>query len=226
VSGSVKLVYAIVYSLFLGFSLTIGSDLYYLVDQSARPRIAAGMANITDSYDLPGIFTDDNGQVVFSGAFTFLKPAASVTNTVKYVSKGCTRRVDGPWYLRQLPIWTLLVLVPLYSIISSMWKLQPFLSKQLPVMVFISCCSYAANKGKLSEPYYDRSMYSCAMIAANRYIFNRSDVVSAIGAFVTGILGNAYARIFRGTAYTAMVTAVGFLVPVSECFGFSNSVSV
>jgi len=54
------------------------------------------------------------------------------------------------------------------------------------------------------------------MIAANRYIFNRSDVVSAIGAFVTGILGNAYARIFRGTAYTAMVTAVGFLVPVSR----------
>ncbi|CAE6415097.1 unnamed protein product [Rhizoctonia solani] len=163
VSGSVKMVYAIVYSLFLGFSLTIGSDLYYLADQSARPRIAAGMANITDSYDLPGIFTDDNEQVVFSGAFTFLKPAASVTNTV--------------------------------NIISSMWKLQPFLSKQLPVMVFISCCSYAANK------------------AANRYIFNRSDVVSAIGAFVTGILGNAYARIFRGTAYTAMVTAVGFLVP-------------
>ncbi|QRW20291.1 pheromone-regulated membrane protein [Rhizoctonia solani] len=163
VSGSVKMVYAIVYSLFLGFSLTIGSDLYYLVDQSARPRIAAGMANVTDSYDLPGIFTGDNGQVVFSGAFTFLKPAASVTNTV--------------------------------NIISSMWKLQPFLSKQLPVMVFISCCSYAANK------------------AANRYIFNRSDIVSAIGAFVTGILGNAYARIFRGTAYTAMVTAVGFLVP-------------
>ncbi|CAE6461475.1 unnamed protein product [Rhizoctonia solani] len=196
ISGSVKMVYAIVYSLFLGFSLTIGSDFYYLVDQSARPRIAAGMANLTDSYDLPGIFTGDNGQTVFSGAFTFLKPAASVTNTVKYVSKGCTRRVDGPWYLRQLPIWTLLVLVPLYSVISSMWKLQPFLSKQLPIMVFISCCSYAANK------------------AANRYIFNRSDVVSAIGAFVTGILGNAYARIFRGTAYTAMVTAVGFLVPL------------
>ncbi|CAE6440027.1 unnamed protein product [Rhizoctonia solani] len=153
------------------------------------------MANVTDSYDLPGVFTGDNGQTVLSGAFTFLKPAASVTNTVKYASKGCTRRLDGPWYLRQLPIWTLLVLVPLYSIISSMWKLQPFLSKQLPVMVFISCCSYAANK------------------AANQYIFNRSDVVSAIGAFVIGILGNAYARIFRGTAYTAMVTAVGFLVP-------------
>ncbi|CAE6435638.1 unnamed protein product, partial [Rhizoctonia solani] len=192
ISGSVKMVYAIVYSLFLGFSLTIGSDLFYLVDQSARPRIIAGMANITDSYDLPGVFTDDNGQTVLSGAFTFLKPSASVTNTVKYASRGCTRRVDSP------------------CIISSMWKLQPFLSKQLPVMVFISCCSYAANK------------------AANRYIFNRSDVVSAIGAFVTGILGNAYARIFRGTAYTAMVTAVGFLVPsgIAAAGGLAQASSV
>ncbi|KAB5590698.1 Pheromone-regulated membrane protein [Ceratobasidium theobromae] len=195
ISGSVKMVYAVVYALFLGFSLTIGSDLYYLVDRSARPRMVAALANVTDSYDLPGVFTDDNGQIIFAGAFTFLKPAASVTNTIKYVSKGCTRRVDGPWYLRQSPIWTLFILVPIYSVISSLWKLQPFRSKQLVVMVIISCCSYAANK------------------AANRYIFNRSDVVSAIGAFVTGILGNAYARIFRGTAFTAMVTAVSFLVP-------------
>ncbi|QRV77600.1 pheromone-regulated membrane protein [Ceratobasidium sp. AG-Ba] len=195
VSGSVKIVYAIVYSLFLGFSLTIGSDLYLLVDKSARPRMKAAASNISSAYDLPGTFTDDNGQVVFSGAFTFLKPAASVSNTVKYVSKGCMRNLDSPWYLQQLPMWTLLILVPIYSIISSLWKLQPFRNKQLPIMVFISCASYAANK------------------AANMFIFNRSDVVSAIGAFVTGLLGNAYARIFRGTAFTIMVTAVSFLVP-------------
>ncbi|QRV92415.1 pheromone-regulated membrane protein [Ceratobasidium sp. AG-Ba] len=195
VSGSVKIVYAIVYSLFLGFSLTIGSDLYLLVDKSARPHMKAAASNISSAYDLPGTFTDDSGQVVFSGAFTFLKPAASVSNTVKYVSKGCVRNLDSPWYLQQLPMWTLFVLVPIYSIISSLWKLQPFRNKQLPIMVFISCASYAANK------------------AANMFIFNRSDVVSAIGAFVTGLLGNAYARIFRGTAFTIMVTAVSFLVP-------------
>ncbi|KAF8606958.1 DUF1212-domain-containing protein [Ceratobasidium sp. AG-I] len=187
ISGSVKMVYAIVYSLFLGFSLTIGSDLFYLVDRSARPRMAATLANITDSYNLPGVFTDDNGQVIFNGTFTFLKPAASVSNTVKYISKGCTRQNGGPWYLQQLPIWSLFILVPIYSVISSLWKLQPLRSKQLPVMVAISCLSYAANKG--------------------------NDVVSAIGAFVTGILGNVYARVFRGTAFTAMVTAVSFLVP-------------
>ncbi|KAG8692434.1 hypothetical protein FRC08_009782 [Ceratobasidium sp. 394] len=195
ISGSVKMVYAIVYSLFLGFSLTIGSDFYYLVDSSARRRITAALNNISDTYDLPGVFTNDNGQVVFDGAFTFLKPAASVSNNVKYVSKGCIRDLNGPWYLQHLPVWTLFILVPLYSIISSLWKLQPLRSKQLPIMVTISCASYAANK------------------AANRFIFNRSDVVSAIGAFVTGILGNVYARIFRGTAFTAMVTAVSFLVP-------------
>ena len=50
-------------------------------------------------------------------------------------------------------------------------------------------------------------------ITANHYIFNRSDVVSCIGAFVVGLLGNMYSRVFRGTAFTAMVTGVLFLVP-------------
>ncbi|KAG8732048.1 hypothetical protein FRC10_001269 [Ceratobasidium sp. 414] len=214
ISGSVKMVYAIVYSLFLGFSLTIGSDLYYLVDSSARPRMIAAVNSASDTYDLPGVFTDDNGQVVFAGAFTFLKPAASVSNTVKYASKGCMRGMNGPWYLQQLPFWTLFVLVPLYSTISSLWKLQPLKSKQLPVMVAISCASYAANKGERRGLFmHSNSLLISTHEAANKFVFNRSDVVSAIGAFVTGILGNAYARIFRGTAFTAMVTAVSFLVP-------------
>jgi len=64
-------------------------------------------------------------------------------------------------------------------------------------MVIISCCSYASNK------------------IANHYIFNRSDVVSAIGAFTVGLLGNIYSRRMGGTAFTSMVTGVLFLVPVS-----------
>jgi len=65
------------------------------------------------------------------------------------------------------------------------------------VMVVISCCSYATNK------------------VANHYIFNRSDIVSAIGAFTVGLLGNIYSRKMGGTAFTSMVTGVLFLVPVS-----------
>jgi uncharacterized membrane protein YjjB (DUF3815 family) len=70
-------------------------------------------------------------------------------------------------------------------------------------MVVISCISFAANK------------------TANHFIFNRSDVVSAIGAFAVGLLGNVYSRRFGGTAFTAMVTGVLFLVPVRASFSFS-----
>lgn len=48
-------------------------------------------------------------------------------------------------------------------------------------------------------------------------IFNHSDIVSFIGAFVVGILGNLYSRIFRGTGFVVMVPGVLFLVPVSAC---------
>lgn len=43
----------------------------------------------------------------------------------------------------------------------------------------------------------------------------RTDIISAAGAFVIGLLGNAYSRVVGGTAFTSMVTGVLFLVPVS-----------
>ena len=64
-------------------------------------------------------------------------------------------------------------------------------------MVLISCAAYTANT------------------VANRHIFNRSDIVSAIGAFTIGLLGNIHSRSGKGTAFTSMVTGVLFLVPVS-----------
>ena len=115
---------------------------------------------------------------------------------------GCYRPAHFPWYLQPFPLWTSFIIVPLFSIISSLANLQPF-NKQLPIMVVISCCSYAANK------------------VANHYIFNRSDVVSAIGAFTVGLLGNIYSRKMGGTAFTAMVTGVLFLVPVRVFFCYA-----
>ena len=109
---------------------------------------------------------------------------------------GCYRPRDFPWYLQPFPTWTAFIIVPVFSLLSSLANLQPLRSKQLPVMVVISCCSYASNK------------------IANHYIFNRSDVVSAIGAFTVGVLGNVYSRKMGGTAFTSMVTGVLFLVPV------------
>ena len=45
--------------------------------------------------------------------------------------------------------------------------------------------------------------------------FHNTVVVSAIGAFTVGLLGNMYSRKMGGTAFTSMVTGVLFLVPVS-----------
>jgi hypothetical protein len=112
------------------------------------------------------------------------------------IFNGCYRPPSFPWYLQPFPFWTEFLIVPIFSILSSLANLQPFRSRQLPVMVAISCASYASNK------------------AANHFIFNRSDIVSAIGAFTVGLLGNIYSRKMGGTAFTSMVTGVLFLVPV------------
>ncbi|KAG8698846.1 hypothetical protein FRC09_006987, partial [Ceratobasidium sp. 395] len=195
-SGSVKMVYAIVYSLFLGFSLTIGSDLYFLVDTGARHRREQATQLLDSQTVIHGTFRSDNSSMFpFNGTFIFKNLTADVPSTSYYQAKGCYRDSNWPWYLRPFPEWTLFFLVPLFSLLGSFASMQPLKSMQLPVMVFISCAAFAANK------------------AANRYIFNRSDVVSAIGAFVVGVLGNLYSRVFRGTAFVVMVNGIGFLIP-------------
>lgn len=195
VTGSVKLTFAIVYSLFLGFGLTIGSDLYLLLDSNARDaQIAAteGMNQVV----INGRFAASNDSSItnFAGSFTFTN-GTSLSSQPNIID-GCYRDPNWPWYLQPFPIWSLAILVPAFSVFSSASNGQPFRSKQLPVMTVISCASFAANT------------------AANHLIFNRSDIVSAIGAFVAGLLGNIYSRATKtGTSFTSMVTGVLFLVP-------------
>jgi uncharacterized membrane protein YjjB (DUF3815 family) len=109
---------------------------------------------------------------------------------------GCFRDPSWPWPRQSWPWYSAFVTVPLYSFFSSLSNGQAAWSKELPIMIFFSSCSYAANK------------------AAGLVLPQRADLVSAAGALTIGLLGNLYSRIIRGTAYTAMVTGVLFLVPV------------
>lgn len=127
-------------------------------------------------------------------SFTFTNSTPVIQ---QHIVQGCYRPPDFPWYLQPFPWWTQFFIVPTFSIVSSLMNLQPFKTWDMVVMVVISCASYAANK------------------AANHFIFNQSNIVSAIGASVVGLLGNAYSRRMGGTAFTSMVTGVLFLVPVS-----------
>lgn len=197
-SGSIKMVYALIYTLFLGFALQFGSDLYLLFDPSARTQVdtlaahAAAAITITGTY-LADANTTVPGNLARTGTFTF----APLTQAHREnIVQACYRPTSFPWYLQRFPWWTQFPIVPIFSTISSLSNDQPY-TLDLIVMVVISCISYAANK------------------VADHFIFNRSDVVSAIGAFVVGVLGNLYSRRAGGTAFTSMVTGVLFLVPVS-----------
>lgn len=181
-----------------GFGLQIGSDFYLLLDRSMRHRLDDLAANLANNVALTGTWMADNGTenspIPLVGTWTFTHAVAIETLDIV---KGCYRPRSFPWYLQPFPFWTTFIIVPAFSTLSSLSNLQPLKSKQLPVMVVISCASYASNK------------------IANHYIFNRSDIVSAIGAFTVGVLGNVYSRKMGGTAFTSMVTGVLFLVPVS-----------
>ncbi|RDB29568.1 Pheromone-regulated membrane protein 10 [Hypsizygus marmoreus] len=190
--GSVRIVYAIIYTLFLGFGLTIGSDFYLVVDRRARRAYYQG--------NFPKNLTYNHGSFSMVNGSTPLVPISGVlgqgnVNDLVHVFKGCTRDPSWGWYMQPVPWWAMFILVPVYSISSSLSNLQAWNQWQLLVMVTFSCCAYAANR------------------ATSTVIPGRTDIVAAAGAFVIGSLGNIYSRVVRGTAFTSMVTGVLFLVP-------------
>ncbi|KAK7468718.1 pheromone-regulated protein prm10 [Stygiomarasmius scandens] len=165
-----------------------------LVDRRARKRYYSHneLHNLTYTH---GRFEFINGTNPFTAIHGVLGRGLPVTNEQDHIIKGCIRDPSWTWYRQPFPLWTLFILVPLYSTCSSLSNLQRFRSVQLPVMVFFSCCAYAANKG------------------ASLALPGRTDLISATGAFVIGLLGNLYSRVVGGTAFTSMVTGVLFLVP-------------
>jgi uncharacterized membrane protein YjjB (DUF3815 family) len=218
-AGSVRMVYAIIYSLFLGFGLTIGSDLAFLVLPSLRNSQNAANQGLSGILALHGQFTADNStgfMSSFSGSFSFANTSMFAgEENPESLLEGCVRHPESVFLLQPFPGWTLFLLVPLYSFISSLWNLQPLRSRQLPVMVLISCARYVLMSILAVHQFLTFVFSYAANKAANKYIFNRSDVVSAIGAFVVGLLGNIYSRLCGGTAFQVMSVGVSFLIPVS-----------
>ncbi|KAI3622099.1 hypothetical protein WG66_015127 [Moniliophthora roreri] len=193
--GSVRIVYAIIYTLFLGFGLTIGSDFYLVVDRRARKAYYSGnkFTNLTYVHGHFQFTNGSNSSSVFPhGVLGYGSP---LTYEQQHIVKGCFRDPSWHWMKQPFPWWTVFFLVPIYSTSSSLSNLQRIRSRELPIMVAFSCVSYAANR------------------AASIVLPGRTDLISAAGAFVIGLLGNLYSRIFEGTAFTSMVTGVLFLVP-------------
>ncbi|KAI0005574.1 hypothetical protein BJV74DRAFT_955993 [Russula compacta] len=192
--GSVRLIYAIIYTFFMGFGLTIGSDFSILLVNHKHYNSLGVIKSGLKADVIHGVFTASNAsnsssELSFAGTFGF------VNATNSHLSRGCYRDPEWPWYRQPFPWWTMFFLVPLYSACSSLSNLQSFRSSRLPVMIVFSCCSYTANK------------------ASNWFLSDKGALAPAAGALVIGLLGNIYSRWSRGTAFTSMVTGVLFLVP-------------
>lgn len=72
------------------------------------------------------------------------------------------------------------------------------------------------NRSSASQ---DASHLTASNYAANKvgnmYIYDRGDVVSAIGATVVGILGSMYGHFSKGDALPSMMPGILVLLPVS-----------
>jgi hypothetical protein len=108
---------------------------------------------------------------------------------------------------RRISIYWLILLVPVYSTISSLANGQPYRSRELGVMVFIAVVGYVSNRAATTfvrfSPLFSLEEENVLTRRRRRLqIFERSDIVSFIGATVIGLLGNLYSRVVNGTSFT------------------------
>lgn len=136
VAGSVRMFYAIIYSLFLGFGITLGATLFGWMYKGASNETSCGQP-------------------------------------------------ISPWYR--------FLFVPVFVIGNSMLNQARW--SQLPVMVTIACIGYVVT-------YF-----------AGKHFENSTEFTASLAAFVIGVLGNLYARIWKGLAVSAMLPGIFCQVP-------------
>lgn len=150
VTGSTKIVFAIIYSLILGFSLTLGSDLAFLMLPSFRDQRDAMSADLASTVGLAAVFNPTNatspvgsmnGTFVLSQAIVPDEPIAKY----HYIMNGCYRDPNWPWVLQPVPWECLFFLVPLFILCLACLNGQPICSWRVCIMVVIGCCSFAGR---------------------------------------------------------------------------------
>ncbi|KAJ6138712.1 hypothetical protein N7471_005198 [Penicillium samsonianum] len=140
IAGSIRMVYALLFSLFIGYGITVGTTIYGLIDNNA----------VSDT------------TCPEKGAF------------------------KNP-YVQRFP-FVAIQTVWLLIINQGKWK-------QLPPMSVIALTGYISN------------YFSTKKLGSN------SQVANTVGAFVIGIMGNMYSRLWHGHAATAILPGIFILVP-------------
>lgn len=149
ITGSTKIVYAIVYSLILGFSLTLGSDLAFLVLPTFRRQRDAMADDLASTLVLVGEFNPTNSTVVMplNGTFTLsqgIDPNLPIPK-YHYIMEGCYRDPMWPRIYQPVPWPWLFLLAPLFILCVSALNGQGLRGWRIWVMIFIGCASFACK---------------------------------------------------------------------------------
>lgn len=140
ISGSVRLVYSVLYSLFLGFGLASGSEVY---------------RRITN---------------------------LSIVGSTDYTCSAL-RGPDAPWWRATISPWFFFLTAPAFLAFIGARNGQKLWRHETVTQVLIGAAGWVCN-------------YFCSKV-----FINRSDLTSAIGSFVVGILGNIYGKATRTSPF-------------------------
>ncbi|GJN94319.1 hypothetical protein Rhopal_007393-T1 [Rhodotorula paludigena] len=151
VSGAVRITYAALYSLFLGFGLSLGSEIY----------------TMGGSHGLVG-----------AGDYTCV-----------YL------REDAPWWRQSIPHWFYFLSVPGFVLSMALKNGQVLWRRDTVAMVSIAGGAWCVN-----------------FFTAKEFV-NMPAITSFFGSFVVGILGNAWARLTRESAYVVMIVGTFVQLP-------------
>lgn len=149
ITGSTKIVYAIVYSLILGFSLTLGSDLAFLILPGFRAQRDAMADDLATSLILEGAFDPTNSTLFnpLNGTFTItqgINPDLPITK-YHYIMEGCYRDPAWPTIFRPVPWYWLFLLAPLFILVLCCLNGQGLRGWRIWIMITIGCCSFACQ---------------------------------------------------------------------------------
>lgn len=152
-AGAVRIGYSVIYSLFLGFGVSIGAEIYTKIRNK-------GVQNVND-----------------------------------WACKA-THYDNAPWYMTEPSQYWYFLCVPGYALWLSLRNQQPIMRKELPVMILVACAGWVVN-------FFSAKAFK-----------GRADIVSALGAFTVGLLGNLYGRFLsNGASFPVMVTGILMQLP-------------
>lgn len=181
-----------------GFSLTLGSDLAFLVLPAFQRQRDEMALDIGSTVGLTGTYSASNVSLSLDGTFLLSQMVGPDTPLVKYhyIMDGCYRDPSWPSVLQPLSWQWLFLQAPIFVFCLASLNGQSYRDRRrLLIIVLFGCCSFAANK------------------VFNMWIFDQGDVVSAIGATVVGILGTIYGHYSEGDALPSMIPGILVLLP-------------